>query len=438
MIKIKIKSWLFIVCLLFVLFVLIFSLDFYFLHRLSVQEKRIIQIKQANKYTDFLETAQKSHFNLSFLFNISRKIEQIHPAFINQNPHHLSIRRKLVKSFKPVPFEHVEDVWRLAISWPLDNEIYPENVDDSMGQLLHALQVAGIQKTFNSQRGTQLKLVLRLDGGQQVLWKPGWYTRDTKIEGPVYSGKDRHNSEIISFYLGAIFNLRWTPIVAGRRINMKEVYEKADTVLKETMLIKDEQYCVYGKCHYCNISELICGDKISHLAEGAVLFLIPGQLQKHISPWQRTYKPHKKALWESDSHYCGPLRKKFSLERLLDMIDVAIFDYLIQNGDRHRHESRNNRLVLVDNGKGFGNPHIDHLDILAPLYQCCMIRKSTYDRMLLFTGGSLTDTLKELTKEDPLDPLLTDEHYIAMEKRLLTVFVTVQLCQDKFGKEIFK
>lgn len=130
----------------------------------------------------------------------------------------------------------------MLLQWPLDNEIYPENVDDSMGQLLRALQTADIQKVFNSQRGTQLKLVLKLEGGQQVLWKPGWYTRDTKIDGPVYSGKDRHNSEIISFYLGAILNLRWTPIAAGRKINMKEVYEKADSVLKDTMIIKGTKF----------------------------------------------------------------------------------------------------------------------------------------------------------------------------------------------------
>ena len=102
------------------------------------------------------------------------------------------------------------------------------------------------------------------------------------------------------------------------------------------------------------------------------MYLIPGQLQKHVSPWQRTYKPNKIAAWELDINYCGPVRKKFSSMRLLDMIDIAIFDYLIQNGDRHRHESRNGRLLILDNGKGFGNPSVDHIDILAPLYQCCM------------------------------------------------------------------
>lgn len=58
--------------------------------------------------------------------------------------------------------------------------------------------------------------------------------------------------------------------------------------------------------------------------------------------------------------------------RILDLIDASIFDFIIQNGDRHHYETRNERIVLIDNGKGFGNSQNDFLDILAPLYQCCM------------------------------------------------------------------
>lgn len=61
-----------------------------------------------------------------------------------------------------------------------------------------------------------------------------------------------------------------------------------------------------------------------------------------------------------------------STKRLLNLIDVAIFDFLIQNGDRHRFEVYKDQILLLDNGKGLGNPMVDELDILAPLYQCCM------------------------------------------------------------------
>lgn len=66
-----------------------------------------------------------------------------------------------------------------------------------------------------------------------------------------------------------------------------------------------------------------------------------------------------------------------SSSRLLDLIDTAIFDFLMDNGDRHHYELAQNNfhnpaVLLIDNGKSLGNPDVDHLDILAPLYQCCM------------------------------------------------------------------
>lgn len=252
----------------------------------------------------------------------------------------------------------------------MNNEVYPERT--ALGQIIRALQTEDFVKVYNSNRGTQLKLVLKLRHNQPVLFKPAWYDRDVIIEGPVYSGKDRHTSEIVAFYLGAVLNFRWTPIAVGRRISLSEVYKKADSDLKATMVVADSQFCVYGKCHYCTPAEQLCGAGANHELEGTLLYLIPGTLQKHLSPWQRTYKVDKKASWENDLNYCQAQKLKMSLVRLLDIVDIAIFDYLIQNGDRHRHESRVGRLVLVDNGKGFGNAFADHFDILAPLYQCCL------------------------------------------------------------------
>lgn len=108
------------------------------------------------------------------------------------------------------------------------------------------------------------------------------------------------------------------------------------------------------------------------MLEGAMLLMVPGKFAKYRSPWQRTYRDGVQAEWEISDGYCSKVREKLPLDRLLDLIDVAIFDFLIQNGDRHHYETRDDRVLLVDNGKGFGNPFKDHFDILAPLYQCCM------------------------------------------------------------------
>lgn len=105
-----------------------------------------------------------------------------------------------------------------------------------------------------------------------------------------------------------------------------------------------------------------------------LLYQVPGPIAKHKSPWQRTYKEGQKAVWEQneENNYCELVKTKVPMLRILDLIDTAIFDFLIQNGDRHHYETRKNRVVLIDNGKGFGNPNVDFIDILSPLYQCCV------------------------------------------------------------------
>lgn len=81
-----------------------------------------------------------------------------------------------------------------------------------MCKVIKALQEAKIVRAMNSGKGTQLKLSLLVEPNQTVYFKPAWYSRDRIISGPVYSGKDRHNSEIVAFYLGALMGLRWTPV----------------------------------------------------------------------------------------------------------------------------------------------------------------------------------------------------------------------------------
>ncbi|XP_040174570.1 glycosaminoglycan xylosylkinase homolog isoform X2 [Anopheles arabiensis] len=290
----------------------------------------------------------------------------------------------------------------------------------------------------NSRRGTQLKLVLELTNSQLVLFKPSWYSRDEIMNGSVYSGKDRHNSEIVSFHLAAILNLRYTPIVAGRRISLRDSLKYADAELQQTMPVVNNLQCVYGVCHFCKSDEIVCDDQQNGTLEGAVLFTIPGKIIKYRSPWQRTYKEQLKAEWEKNDNYCALISKKLNFDVLLDLIDAAIFDFLIQNGDRHHYETRENRVLLLDNGKGFGNPFVDHIDILAPLYQCCYIRRTTWERLLIFSGGALSETLEELNKLDSLYPLLNKNHYVAIERRLLYIYSTVELCREKFGNKTLK
>jgi hypothetical protein len=65
--------------------------------------------------------------------------------------------------------------------------------------------------------------------------------------------------------------------------------------------------------------------------------------------------------WEADENYClrvkaMKLYNPSSGPRLLDLIDAAIFDFLIDNGDRHHYDVfenvTNSMVLLLDNGKG--------------------------------------------------------------------------------------
>lgn len=60
--------------------------------------------------------------------------------------------------------------------------------------------------------------------------------------------------------------------------------------------------------------------------------------------------------WEDDNNYCDSVKSNYSSERILDFIDVSVFDFIIGNGDRHRYEvveQFNNTILLIDNGKRY-------------------------------------------------------------------------------------
>jgi hypothetical protein len=138
--------------------------------------------------------------------------------------------------------------------------------------------------------------------------------------------------------------MRYVPIVASRLIHVSnEIKKVASSALLATFVNKTNQItdCFYGECYYCSEFEPVCPNQNGFL-EGAIVLLLPSkyQLQKLRNPWQRTYKEGIKASWELDMNYCSSTQlKKLPLRpRILDLIDVSIFDYLIGNADRHHYE----------------------------------------------------------------------------------------------------
>ncbi|XP_047344059.1 glycosaminoglycan xylosylkinase [Vespa velutina] len=373
---------------------------------------------------------------------IKEEIEILPSKYFKQNTSYLIVLERLLSELKVMNNEH-EDIWSIPNNnWPDAHQLIPPSAPE-LGTILDALRKAKVKHADNAVLGTQLKLMLTLENGAKAVFKPQWYSRDTVIRGPVYYGKDRHNAEIVAFHLSSLLALRRVPLAVIRKLDLNnEIRKHATPELYTTMYQEGNDTCLYGVCHYCSSTDPVCG--IGDVLEGALIFWLPRYLHlvKHRHPWQRTYKKKKLAPWEIDDNYCEKVKesKAYSPQfssRLLDLIDTAVFDFLMDNGDRHHYELAQNNfhnpaVLLIDNGKSLGNPDVDHLDILAPLYQCCIIHKTTWDRLKMFTGGTLSLSLEKLIARETIMadvlPLISDAHLSAMDRRLLTIYAVVEYC----------
>ncbi|XKL67432.1 hypothetical protein PGB90_002923 [Kerria lacca] len=313
-------------------------------------------------------------------------------------------------------------------------------------KILNILKTSRILKVENASKGTQLKLLVHLNNNITAIVKPKWYSNFDIINGPVYAGKDRHFGEVVAFFISVLMDLPRVPPAAIRIFNLhKEIISVADKKLLSTFITKNNNICFYGVCLYCNPSDLLCTD--SKILEGSIIYYLSSKLTLKIMrhPWGRTYKCSTLARWETDEYYCTTVKNsKFYSSRqnralFLDFMDVAIFDFLISNGDRHHFEyiatSQNPRILMIDNGKSFGNPYADYIDILAPLYQCCKLRNSTFNNLLKLRGGNFSKWLQYLIKQSDRDVVINNLHYAALDRRLLLIFAALKYCFQKHGMQ---
>ncbi|XP_064006720.1 pseudokinase FAM20A isoform X2 [Pogoniulus pusillus] len=148
--------------------------------------------------------------------------------------------------------------------------------------------------------------------------------------------------------------------------------------------------------------------------------------------------------WEVNPLYCNTVREIYPYSngnRLLNVIDMAIFDFLTGNMDRHHYEmftkfGDDGFLLHLDNARGFGRHSHDETSILAPLSQCCMIKRSTLLRLQLLAEPEyrLSDVMRESLLQDRLAPILTEPHLLALDRRLQLILKAVRKCIDTFGE----
>ncbi|XP_074476917.1 extracellular serine/threonine protein kinase FAM20C [Sebastes fasciatus] len=317
--------------------------------------------------------------------------------------------------------------------------------------LLKDLVTQRITSVAMKSGGTQLKLIMTFHNYGQALFKPMKQTREqeTPPDFFYFSDFERHNAEIAAFHLDKILDFRRVPPVAGRLVNMtKEIRDVTrDKKLWRTFFISPaNNVCFYGECsYYCSTEHALCGkpDQI----EGSLAAFLPdlalAKRKTWRNPWRRSYHKRKKAEWEVDPDYCEEVKQTPPYDsgtRLLDIMDMTVFDFLMGNMDRHHYETfekfgNETFIIHLDNGRGFGKHSHDEISILVPLTQCCRVRKSTHLRLQLLAKEEykLSMLMAESLVRDRLFPILIQPHLDAMDRRLRQVLNVLSECIEKEG-----
>lgn len=89
----------------------------------------------------------------------------------------------------------------------------------------------------------------------------------------------------------------------------------------------------------------------------------------------------------------------------------------------------------------FGRAGQDYMDILAPLKQCCLIKYSTFLKLVkLYIGpDKLSHLMRTSLEKDPLNPILVEPHLKALDRRVIQILKTVYTClhtKNKFTEVI--
>ncbi|XP_055300424.1 extracellular serine/threonine protein CG31145-like isoform X2 [Sitodiplosis mosellana] len=300
------------------------------------------------------------------------------------------------------------------------NELYPEN-STLVDKLLHDMATNQVQHAEQKEGGTQLKLIIDYGNNFEALFKPMRFPREqqTLPNHFYFTDFERHTAEIAAFHLDRILGFRRAMPVTGRTLNITtEIYRVADEDLLKTFFVSpSNNLCFHGKCsYYCDTSHAICGNPD----------MLEGSFAAYLPKFDRSTRKVK------DIHPYSEGR------RLIDLMDMAVFDFLTGNMDRHHYETfkifGNNTFTLhCDHGRGFGKPFHDELSILAPLLQCCMIRATTLERLLEFQAGPkpLSVVMRESLAKDPIAPVLWEPHLEALDRRVDLILKGVRDCVAK-------
>ena len=317
--------------------------------------------------------------------------------------------------------------------------------DVNIDGLLKDLTFEPIVATELKDGGTQIKLVITFQNGGQALFKPMRFPRDVETlpDHFYFDDYERHNAEIAAFHLDWVMGFYRVPPTCGRKVNMiSEIKNVANAHLKRKFYISPaDNVCFYGDCsYYCDTTHGVCG-KPDMLEGSFAVFLPQDDVADRVTwrnPWRRSYNKKKKAYWEKNNDLCAIVKQEpiFRVgRRLVEIIDMHIFDFLTGNMDRHHYETfhdfgNDTFLLHYDNGRAFGKSKHDEMSILAPLYQCCHISYATFIKLVkLYIGPQrLSDLMRKSLSNDSVNPILTESHLLALDRRVIKILKEVLKC----------
>ncbi|XP_035824787.1 extracellular serine/threonine protein kinase FAM20C [Aplysia californica] len=326
-----------------------------------------------------------------------------------------------------------------------------DSKDVYINKLLNDMATKEIIDVEQKEGGTQIKLIITFEDEGQALFKPMRFSREqeTLPDHFYFADYERHNAEIAAFHLDRyIVGPATLPFLAyyfispplGRQTHGPE-RKKNRKLVVTTWKSPAGNMCFHGSCsYYCDSSHPICGHP--WMLEGSLAaFLPPFTMAKRKTwrnPWKRSYSKHRKAYWEVYNDLCEKVKLKHPYSegrRLLDVLDMSVFDFLTGNLDRHHYETfrefgNDTFLLHLDNGRAFGKSKYDCISCLAPVRQCCMIRLSTLTKLVKLYQGpqSLSSILRESMAADPINPILMEPHLDALDRRLSKILHVISGC----------
>ncbi|XP_053381836.1 extracellular serine/threonine protein CG31145-like [Mercenaria mercenaria] len=321
--------------------------------------------------------------------------------------------------------------------------------DPNMYTMLNEMTTLPMIEAVDNIYGTQLKLTVRFSNEGRAVIKFMRYPRQIEADENryIFDDLERHVAEIAAFQLDNILGFYRVPPTIGRLVNITSELEPIMPKSVRVTLFKSPagNLCFYGECdYYCDSAHAFCGHP--DMIEISVQSYLPStniaDRRDWYQPWCRSYSLSHKAYWEKHEDLCDSIRNEYPYNNgklLLDIIDAHTFDFLTGNKDRHSFETfidfgNFTFPILFDNGRGFGRQTYDAMSILAPLRQCCLIRKSTLLKYVkLYVGPERLSVLMEKALEaDPLAPVLIKPHLNALDRRLLKILQAVAECIEKY------